>query len=112
MKMSHKGSLQMGQGKGGLWVCSQGCSPQKVKIEADWEWAGCADGKAGCEKSWAKKKKKDCLQSLNDDLSAMIKKKNELEDNIELCSQKLIKAEKWIGGLGGRRIGGQRLQGN
>lgn len=106
----------MGQGNGGLWVCSQGCSPQKVKIEADWEWAGCADGKAGCEERWAKKKKEkkvqDHLQSLNDDLSAMIKKKNELEDNIELCSQKLIKAEKWIGGLGGRRIGGQRLQGN
>lgn len=49
------------------------------------------------------KKVQDHLQSLNDDLSAMIKKKNELEDNIELCSQKLIKAEKWIGGLGGRR---------
>lgn len=48
-----------------------------------------------------KKKVQDCLQSLNDDLSAMIKKKNELEDNIELCSQKLIKAEKWIWGLGG-----------
>lgn len=41
-----------------------------------------------------KKKVQDRLQSLNDDLSAMIKKKNELEDNIELCSQKLIKAEK------------------
>lgn len=41
-----------------------------------------------------KKEVQDHLQSLNDDLSAMIKKKNELEDNIELCSQKLIKAEK------------------
>lgn len=92
----------MGQGNGGLWACSQGCSPQKVKTEADWEWAGCADWKAGCEKSWAKKKKvQDRLQSLNDDLSAMIKKKKELEDNIELCSQKLIRAEKWIGELGG-----------
>lgn len=40
------------------------------------------------------KKVQDHLQSLNDDLSAMIKKKNELEDNIELCSQKMIKAEK------------------
>lgn len=40
------------------------------------------------------KKVQDHVQSLNDDLSAMIKKKNELEDNIELCSQKLIKAEK------------------
>lgn len=39
-------------------------------------------------------KVQDRLQSLNDDLSAMIKKKKELKDNIELCSQKLIRAEK------------------
>lgn len=50
--------------------------------------------KLAVKRAELKKKKKDCLQSLNDDLSAMIKKKNELEDNIELCSQKLIKAEK------------------
>lgn len=45
----------------------------------------------------------DRLQSLNDELDAMIKKKKELEDNIELCSQKLIRAEKLIGGLGGEK---------
>ncbi|XP_047461369.1 dynein axonemal heavy chain 3 [Mugil cephalus] len=45
----------------------------------------------------------DRLQSLNDDLAAMITKKKELEDNIELCSQKLIRAEKLIGGLGGEK---------
>ncbi|CAG5890787.1 unnamed protein product [Menidia menidia] len=45
----------------------------------------------------------DRLQSLNDDLAAMIRKKKELEDNIELCSQKLIRAEKLIGGLGGEK---------
>ncbi|KAF7668491.1 hypothetical protein LDENG_00010030 [Lucifuga dentata] len=45
----------------------------------------------------------DRLQSLNDALDAMIKKKKELEDNIELCSQKLIRAEKLIGGLGGEK---------
>ncbi|XP_056255668.1 dynein axonemal heavy chain 3 [Seriola aureovittata] len=49
------------------------------------------------------KKVEDRLQSLNDDLAAMIKKKSELEDNIELCSQKLIRAEKLIGGLGGEK---------
>lgn len=45
----------------------------------------------------------DRLQSLNDDFAAMINKKEELEDNIYLCSQKLIRAEKLIGGLGGEK---------
>ncbi|XP_032391909.1 dynein heavy chain 3, axonemal isoform X2 [Etheostoma spectabile] len=49
------------------------------------------------------KKVVDRLQSLNDDLAAMIAKKKDLEDNIELCSQKLIRAEKLIGGLGGEK---------
>ncbi|XP_030596674.1 dynein heavy chain 3, axonemal isoform X2 [Archocentrus centrarchus] len=49
------------------------------------------------------KKVEDSLQSLNDNLAAMIKKKKELEDNIKLCSQKLIRAEKLIGGLGGEK---------
>ena len=33
----------------------------------------------------------------------MTKKKKDLEDNIELCSQKLDRAEKLIHGLGGER---------
>jgi len=33
----------------------------------------------------------------------MTKKKKDLEDNIELCSQKLDRAEKLIKGLGGER---------
>ncbi|MEQ2228566.1 Dynein heavy chain 3, axonemal, partial [Ilyodon furcidens] len=49
------------------------------------------------------KKVEDRLQSLNDELAAMIDKKKDLEDNIELCSQKLIRAEKLIGGLGGEK---------
>ena len=49
------------------------------------------------------KEVEDRLQSLNDNFQAMINKKNELEDNIELCSQKLIRAEKLIGGLGGEK---------
>uniref|UniRef100_A0A3Q3EKF3 Dynein axonemal heavy chain 3 n=1 Tax=Labrus bergylta TaxID=56723 RepID=A0A3Q3EKF3_9LABR len=49
------------------------------------------------------KEVEDRLQSLNDDLAAMIDKKNDLESNIELCSQKLIRAEKLIGGLGGEK---------
>lgn len=45
----------------------------------------------------------DRLQSLNDELAGMIEKKQGLEDSIELCSQKLIRAEKLIGGLGGEK---------
>ena len=46
---------------------------------------------------------KSCLQALNDEFAAMTKKKKDLEDNIELCSQKLDRAEKLIYGLGGER---------
>lgn len=49
------------------------------------------------------KKVEDRLQSLNDELDIMVNKKKDLEDNIELCSQKLIRAEKLIGGLGGEK---------
>ncbi|XP_028831809.1 dynein heavy chain 3, axonemal isoform X2 [Denticeps clupeoides] len=45
----------------------------------------------------------DRLQSLNDDLDAMNNKKKELEDKLKLCSQKLVRAEKLIGGLGGEK---------
>ena len=45
----------------------------------------------------------DKLQALNDEFAAMTKKKRDLEDNIELCSQKLDRAEKLILGLGGER---------
>lgn len=45
----------------------------------------------------------DKLQALNDEFAAETKKKKELEDNIELCSQKLDRAEKLIGGLGGEK---------
>lgn len=49
------------------------------------------------------KKVEDRLQSLNDELADMIQEKKRLEDNIALCSQKLIRAEKLIGGLGGEK---------
>lgn len=49
------------------------------------------------------KEVEDKLQILNDELNAMINKKQDLEDNIEWCSQKLIRAEKLIGGLGGEK---------
>ena len=45
----------------------------------------------------------DKLQALNDEFEAMTKKKKELEDNIDLCSKKLDRAEKLIGGLGGEK---------
>ncbi|XP_053350493.1 dynein axonemal heavy chain 3 [Clarias gariepinus] len=45
----------------------------------------------------------DRLSSLNDTFGKMMQKKKDLEDNIEMCSQKLIRAEKLIGGLGGEK---------
>ncbi|XP_038618403.1 dynein heavy chain 3, axonemal [Tachyglossus aculeatus] len=45
----------------------------------------------------------DRLQALNDEFEDMNRRKKELEDNIELCSQKLIRAEKLISGLGGEK---------
>ncbi|XP_053550231.1 dynein axonemal heavy chain 3 [Bombina bombina] len=45
----------------------------------------------------------DRLQALNDEFNAMNDKKEELAKNIEICSQKLIRAEKLISGLGGEK---------
>ncbi len=41
----------------------------------------------------------DKLQALNDDFATMTRRKKELEDNIELCSQKIVRAEQLIGKL-------------
>ncbi|CAG9858599.1 unnamed protein product [Phyllotreta striolata] len=46
----------------------------------------------------------DKLQALNDDFAAEMKKKKDLEDGIDLCGQKLERAEKLIGGLGGEKV--------
>ncbi|KAM6320279.1 dynein axonemal heavy chain 3 [Podargus strigoides] len=45
----------------------------------------------------------DRLQALNDELNNMNAQKRELENNIELCSQKLMRAEQLINGLGGEK---------
>lgn len=45
----------------------------------------------------------DKLQALNDEFEAMTQKKKDLEENIDLCSKKLDRAEKLIGGLGGEK---------
>uniref|UniRef100_A0A803XM02 Dynein axonemal heavy chain 3 n=1 Tax=Meleagris gallopavo TaxID=9103 RepID=A0A803XM02_MELGA len=49
------------------------------------------------------KKVVDRLQALNDDFESMNDRKRELENNIELCSQKLVRAEQLISGLGGEK---------
>ncbi|CAB3991140.1 dynein heavy chain 3, axonemal-like, partial [Paramuricea clavata] len=49
------------------------------------------------------KEVEDKLQALNDQFDAMTTKKKDLEDNIDLCSKKLDRAEKLIGGLGGEK---------
>lgn len=45
----------------------------------------------------------DKLQVLNDQFQAMQTKKENLEANIDLCTKKLDRAEKLIGGLGGEK---------
>ncbi|XP_074179212.1 dynein axonemal heavy chain 3 [Rhinolophus sinicus] len=45
----------------------------------------------------------DRLQALNDDFEEMNTRKKTLEENITICSQKLIRAEKLISGLGGEK---------
>ena len=45
----------------------------------------------------------DKLKALSDQFEIMTRKKKELEDNIMICSQKLDRAEKLIGGLGGEK---------
>lgn len=42
-------------------------------------------------------------QTLNDEFAEMTRKKKGLEDEIELCSTKLSRAEQLIGGLGGEK---------
>ncbi|KOB52096.1 putative Dynein beta chain, ciliary, partial [Operophtera brumata] len=41
--------------------------------------------------------------TLNDEFSEMTRKKKGLEDEIDLCSTKLMRAEQLIGGLGGEK---------
>ncbi|XP_068702145.1 dynein axonemal heavy chain 3-like [Montipora foliosa] len=55
------------------------------------------------EKRGELKEVMDKLQNLNDDYRSKVNKKQELEKNIALCSQKLLRAEKLISGLGGER---------
>lgn len=43
------------------------------------------------------------LQTLRDELAEKTKEKKELEDDIELCSQKLTRAEQLISGLSGEK---------
>ncbi len=43
------------------------------------------------------------LQALNDEFEVMQAKKVSLEANIDLCTKKLDRAEKLIGGLGGEK---------
>ncbi len=43
------------------------------------------------------------FKTLLQKLKAMQQKKKQLEDNINQCEQKLIRAEKLIGGLGGEK---------
>lgn len=77
-------------------------APKKVKLlAAETELANQMsklDGKRAQLKEVA-----DKLQALNDKFEAMTQKKKDLENKIDLCSKKLDRAEKLIGGLGGEK---------
>ena len=45
----------------------------------------------------------DKLQQLNDEFAECMREKKKLEDQIEMCMQKLERAEKLLGGLGGEK---------
>ena len=49
---------------------------------------------------------KDNLAAMENDLRVNTKKKEKLEAEVQLCSVKLERAEKLIGGLGGEKVCG------
>ncbi len=92
----------MGACHGSVRARRKGCRPQKEKLkEAEEELA--VQMQMLAVKRAELKEVEDRLQALNDTFEGMIQKKKDLEANIELCSQKLIRAEKLIGGLGGEK---------
>lgn len=77
-------------------------APKKIKLaEAESELA--VQMKKLNEKRAELKEVLDKLQALNDQFEAMQTKKENLETNIDLCTKKLDRAEKLIGGLGGEK---------
>ncbi|XP_073998137.1 dynein axonemal heavy chain 3-like isoform X3 [Rhodnius prolixus] len=77
-------------------------APKKAKYEEAEAELSIQMGKLN-EKRAQLKKVTDNLQALNDEYTAKSKAKKDLEDAITLCTQKLERAEKLIGGLGGEK---------
>jgi len=77
-------------------------APKKLKLAEAEEELAIQMAKLN-EKRAELKEVSDKLQALNDELDLMTKKKEDLEANIILCEQKLERAEKLIGGLGGEK---------
>ncbi|KAK2870454.1 hypothetical protein Q8A67_024846 [Cirrhinus molitorella] len=77
-------------------------APKKERLKEAEEELGVQMQKLSIKRAELKEVE-DRLQALNDTFEGMIQKKKDLEANIELCSQKLIRAEKLIGGLGGEK---------
>ncbi|XP_057310450.1 dynein axonemal heavy chain 3-like isoform X2 [Hydractinia symbiolongicarpus] len=77
-------------------------APKKLKLAEAEEELSVQMAKLN-EKRAELKEVSDKLQALNDELELMTKKKQDLEANIILCEQKLDRAEKLIGGLGGEK---------
>lgn len=77
-------------------------APKKAKLaEAEAEFQELMAGLN--EKRAQLKEVEDKLEELNNQLRAMQAKKAQLEADVDLCSKKLVRAEKLIGGLGGEK---------
>ena len=78
-------------------------APKKVKLaEAEAE-LNVQMEKLSCKRAELKEIS-DKLQDLRDNFDKKVQKKKGLEENIEMCSKKLDRAEKLIGGLGGEKV--------
>ena len=78
-------------------------APKKIKLaEAEAELEVQME-KLSCKRDELKEIS-DKLQNLRDRYDKKVQMKKGLEENIEMCSKKLERAEKLIGGLGGEKV--------
>jgi dynein heavy chain len=77
-------------------------APKKLKLKEAEDELAVQMSKLN-EKRAQLKEVEDKLQALNDQFDVTTAKKAQLEAQIDLCSKKLVRAEKLIGGLGGEK---------
>jgi len=93
-RRAEEGEVSRSRGRTG---CSDGNAQRKARSAARGQLSSASFPSVQSGQLFALFQVADKLQALNDDFATMTKKKKELEDNIELCSQKLSRAEQLIG---------------